>query len=38
MNDSDDQNLVIIAAGGGNDVFSAIAYINAHHNKKIIIR
>ena len=28
------ENLVVIAAGGGNDVFSAIAYINAHVSTK----
>jgi len=32
MNNS--KNLVVIAAGGGNDVFSAIAYINSHHVNK----
>jgi len=29
------KNLVVIAAGGGNDVFSAIAFINAHHFNKV---
>lgn len=29
-----EKNLVVIAAGGGNDVFSAIAYINSHHINK----
>jgi hypothetical protein len=28
------ENLVVIAAGGGNDVFSAISYINAHKSTK----
>lgn len=28
------ENLVVVAAGGGNDVFSAIAYINAQHSNK----
>lgn len=34
MESLSEQNLVVIAAGGGNDVFSAIAYINSHHSNK----